>query len=61
MEENKKLQLAILQLETAKKALMDIKNWDDDLDDEWGDPGIRASRALNVIEKIDLKFRKNHE
>lgn len=28
-------------------ALNDIKNWDDDLQIEWGDCGYRASEALN--------------
>lgn len=27
-------------------ALNDIVNWNDDLDAEWGDPGCRASNAL---------------
>jgi hypothetical protein len=40
--DNSKMQLAI-------KALKDIKNWDDDLEDEWGDPGERAKDALDKI------------
>ena len=27
-------------------ALNDIRNWDDDLEDEWKDPGYRAKAAL---------------
>lgn len=28
-------------------ALNDIKNWNDETEDEWGDPGERAADALN--------------
>jgi hypothetical protein len=31
-------------------ALNDIKNWDDDLQDEWGDCGYRASAALEEFD-----------
>lgn len=36
-------------------ALKDIKNWDEDLEDEWGDAGERASEALNKYYKIVIK------
>jgi len=41
-----KLQIAII-------ALQDIKKWDNDSDYEWGDPGVRARRALEKIAIID--------
>lgn len=47
------IELLRQKLAKAKKALEDIKKWDDDLEDEWGDPGERASRALEAIDKLD--------
>lgn len=41
------------KLIVAIKALEDIKNWDDDLEDEWEDQGYRASQALEKIEILD--------
>jgi hypothetical protein len=41
------------KLLVAVKALQDVKKWDDDLEDEWGDPGERAGRALEKIDMID--------
>jgi hypothetical protein len=32
-------------------ALEDIKNWDDDLEVEWGDCGERAISALKIFKK----------
>lgn len=40
------LELAKSNLQVAEKALNDIVKWDDDLEDEWGDPGYRAKAAL---------------
>jgi len=42
----RRIELLENKLEVAEKALHDIEQWDDDLDDEWGDPGRRASIAL---------------
>lgn len=39
------------KMQIAINALQDIKNWDDDLEDEWDDPGVRASDALDKILK----------
>ena len=41
------------KLHVAVKALEDVKKWDDDLEDEWGDTGERASRALEKIAMLD--------
>lgn len=41
------------KLKVAVKALQDIKKWDDDLEDEWGDPGERANSALEKISVLD--------
>jgi len=41
------------KLHVAVKALEDVKKWDDDLEYEWGDPGERASRALDKIAMLD--------
>lgn len=43
------LELAKSKLQVAEKALNDIVRWDDDLEDEWGDPGNRANSALEKI------------
>lgn len=32
-------------------ALEDIKNWDDDLEEEWGDCGERAISALKIFKE----------
>lgn len=37
------------KLSIAKKALSDIKNWSEELEDEWEDTGYRAAEALNEI------------
>ena len=47
------LKLAKSKIQVAEKALNDIVKWDDDLEDEWGDPGERASRALEKIAMLD--------
>ena len=47
------LELAKAKLQVAEKALNDIVKWDDDLEDEWGDPGERANSALEKIMILD--------
>ena len=47
------LELAKSKLQVAEKALNDIVRWDDDLDDEWGDPGNRANSALEKMMILD--------
>jgi hypothetical protein len=47
------LELAKSKLQVAEKALNDIVRWDDDLEDEWGDPGERANSALEKIMILD--------
>jgi len=49
MNEIEKLQE---KLRIATRALNDIKNWDDDTEEKYGDPGDRASTALTEISKI---------
>jgi len=39
-------------LSAAKKALQDIKDWDDDLEDMWEDAGYRAIGALEDIKEL---------
>ena len=38
--------LPLSKVEGLLKALTDIKDWDDDLEDEWEDQGYRAIAAL---------------
>lgn len=40
------------KLAIAMAALIDIMNWSESLEDEWGDPGERATEALVLINKI---------
>ena len=47
------LELAKSKLQVAEKALNDIVKWDDDLEDEWGDPKERANSALEKIMILD--------
>ena len=47
------LELAKSKLQVAEKALNDIVRWDDDLEDEWGDPGERANAALEKMMILD--------
>lgn len=47
------LELAKSKLQVAEKALNDIVRWDDDLEDEWGDPGNRANSALEKMMILD--------
>ncbi len=39
--------LPLYKVDGLLKALNDIKDWDDDLEDEWEDQGYRAKAALN--------------
>jgi hypothetical protein len=41
-----------VQTKSLIDALNDIKNWDDQLEDEWGDPGFRAIEGLKDYNKI---------
>jgi hypothetical protein len=47
------LDLAKSKLQVAEKALNDIVKWDNDLEDEWGDPGERANSALEKMMILD--------
>lgn len=47
------LELAKSKLQVAEKALNDIVRWDDDLEDEWGDPVNRANSALEKMMIMD--------
>lgn len=47
------LELAKSKLNVAEKALNDIVRWDDDLEDEWGDPCNRANSALEKMMILD--------
>ena len=47
------LELVKSKLKLAENALSDIVKWDDELEDEWGDPGNRANSALEKIMIID--------
>ena len=39
--------LPLYKVDGLLKALNDIKDWDDDLEDKWEDQGYRAKAALN--------------
>ena len=42
----------IMPIETfndVKRALIDIKNWDDNLEEEFGDPGFRVDAILKKL------------
>lgn len=41
------------KLEVAQNALKDISKWDDELENEWGDPGNRANAAIEKIMILD--------
>ena len=47
------LELTKSKLKVAEKALNDIVRWDDDLEDEWGDPGNRANSDLEKMMILD--------
>ena len=47
------IELLKKKLQVAEKALNDIVKWDDDLEDEWGDPSERASRCLEKLALLD--------
>lgn len=46
------LKTSVEKVRIAKKALKDIASWDDDLEEEWEDPGYRAIEALKTIKSI---------
>ena len=56
MTEQEQIEILKQKLRVAEKALNDIMKWDDDLEDEWGDPGERANAALEKIMIINLFF-----
>jgi hypothetical protein len=43
------LMKVLAKLSIARRALIDISRWDDDMEEEWGDPGERSLEALNLI------------
>lgn len=49
----KKIQILKDKLQIAEKALNDIVKWDEELEEEWGDPGEHASRCLEKLMLID--------
>lgn len=53
MEEQEQIETLKQKLRVAEQALNDIAKWDDDLEDEWGDPNHRANSALEKIMIID--------
>jgi hypothetical protein len=57
IEKIKELELKVLtlekQLSIAKDALNDIIGWNNDLDDEWDDIGVRAQEAIKDINIVD--------
>lgn len=53
MTEQEQIEILKQKLRVAEQALNDIVRWDDDLEDEWGDPGERANSALEKIMIID--------
>jgi hypothetical protein len=53
MTEQEQIEVLKQKLRVAEQALNDIVRWDDDLEDEWGDPGHRANSALEKILIID--------
>ena len=48
---NKALEKEKKQITPLIDALEDIKNWDDDLEVEWGDCGERAISALKIFKE----------
>ncbi|MGV6816153.1 MAG: hypothetical protein ACWA44_02650 [Thiotrichales bacterium] len=42
------------EVDSLVTALEEIKNWDEDLHEKWGDPGERANDALNKFLKNDI-------
>jgi hypothetical protein len=49
MTEQEELAQLRAKLIVATKALHDIKNWNDELEDEWEDQGYRAKDALEKM------------
>lgn len=53
MTEQEQIEALKQQLTLAKQALNDIVAWNDDLEDEWGDPGFRAKDTLLRLKIAD--------
>ena len=49
-EKEKRNEVPLAKLEALLSALRDIRDWDDDLEDEWEDAGYRAIHALKIWE-----------
>lgn len=47
------------QIDELVKALEEIKSWDNELHDEWGDPGERAKEALRKYNQTPAEFLKH--
>lgn len=47
------LELSKSKLKVAEQSLNDIVRWNDDLEDDWGDPGNRANSALEKMMILD--------
>ena len=43
--------ISLAKIDILVKALEDIENWDDDLEDEWEDQGYRAKEALRKFKE----------
>ncbi len=56
-----KQEIALLQkkLQIAEKALKEIAEWDDDLEEEWGDPGHRAIECLIEMKETIKRDESN--
>lgn len=52
-ELKRELELTKQSLDIAKKALSDIVNWNEEMEDEWSDQGDRSARALQLIQTIE--------
>lgn len=44
------------QVDEMVSALKDIQNWNDDLQDKWGDPKERAKHALSQYDKTAAEW-----
>lgn len=50
------------QVKILLKALFDIKNWNEELEDEWQDCGYRATEAINEFaNKEDIELPTDDE
>lgn len=53
MTDKEQIEILKQKLRVAEEALNDIVRFDDELEDEWGDPGERANAALEKMMIID--------